>query len=198
MKKLFISQPMKGKTDEEILRVREKAIKSAENTLEEPVEVIDSFFQNASADDRPLWFLGKSLELLATADVAYFAKGWEEARGCRIENTCAIEYGIDVIEDYTEYEGEVFVSFGVALEALKSGCRMSRKGWNGKGLSVVYQKGYPQGIPCNKQTAEAWGMNEGDLFKCEPYLQISTIDGSHAMWVPSVRDCLAEDWFVVI
>lgn len=93
MKKLFISQPMRGKTDEEIL---------AERNLGEPVEVIDSFFQNAPADARPLWFLGKSLELLSTADIAYFAKGWEDARGCRIENQCAIEYGIEVIEDYTE------------------------------------------------------------------------------------------------
>lgn len=102
MKKLFISQPMRGKTDEEILAERKKAIESAERNLGEPVEVIDSFFQNAPADARPLWFLGKSLELLSTADVAYFAKGWEDARGCRIENQCAIEYGIEVIEDYTE------------------------------------------------------------------------------------------------
>lgn len=79
-----------------------KAIESAERNLGEPVEVIDSFFQNAPADARPLWFLGKSLELLSTADIAYFAKGWEDARGCRIENQCAIEYGIEVIEDYTE------------------------------------------------------------------------------------------------
>ena len=100
MKKLFISQPMRGKTDEEILAVRERAIASAKDHLGEEVEVIDSFFQNAPADARPLWFLGKSLELLSGADVAYFAKGWEEARGCRIENQCAIEYGIDVIEDY--------------------------------------------------------------------------------------------------
>lgn len=102
MKKLFISQPMRGKTDEEILSERKKAIESAERNLGEPVEVIDSFFQNAPADARPLWFLGKSLELLSTADIAYFAKGWEDARGCRIENQCAIEYGIEVIEDYTE------------------------------------------------------------------------------------------------
>ena len=102
MKKLFISQPMNGKTDEEILATREMAIKSAEEMLGEPVEVIDSFFQSAPADARPLWFLGKSLELLSTADVAYFAHGWEGARGCRIENTCAAEYGIDVIEDYTK------------------------------------------------------------------------------------------------
>ena len=100
MKKLFISQPMKGKTDEEILKEREKAIESAKRHCGEDVEVIDSFFQSAPADARPLWFLGKSLELLSIADIAYFAKGWEEARGCKIENLCAIEYGIDVIEDY--------------------------------------------------------------------------------------------------
>ena len=102
MKKLFISQPMKGKSDEEILRERKRAIQCAERQLNEPVEVIDSFFQSAPVDAKPLWFLGKSLELLSTADIAYFAKGWEDARGCRIENQCAIEYGIEVIEDYTE------------------------------------------------------------------------------------------------
>ena len=101
MKKLFISQPMKGKTDEEILAERRKAIRSAERQLGEAIEVIDSFFQSAPADAKPLWFLGKSLELLAGADIAYFAKGWQEARGCKIENICAIEYGIAVMEDYT-------------------------------------------------------------------------------------------------
>lgn len=101
MKKLFISQPMNGKTNEEILAVRNKAIESAERELGEKVEVIDSFFRDAPTEAKPLWFLGKSLELLSTADVAFFAKGWEDARGCRIENACAIEYGIGVvIEDY--------------------------------------------------------------------------------------------------
>lgn len=103
MKKLFISQPTNGKTNDEILSVREKAIKSAERELGEPVEVIDSFFKDAPHEARPLWFLGKSLELLSTADVVYFAKGWENARGCRIENQCAIEYGIElIIEDYSK------------------------------------------------------------------------------------------------
>lgn len=91
---------MKDKTDAEILAVREQAIQSAKNLLGEDVEVIDSFFQDAPHDAKPLWFLAKSLELLATADVVYFAKNWEKYRGCRIENTCAIEYGITVIEDY--------------------------------------------------------------------------------------------------
>ena len=103
MKRLFISQPMKGKSDADILATRERAIESAKRAVGEDVEIIDSFFQNAPADARPLWFLGKSLELLSTADVAYFAKGWEAARGCKIENTFAIEYGIEIIiEDYKE------------------------------------------------------------------------------------------------
>jgi len=86
------------------------------------------------------------------------------------------------------------VSFGKAIELLKDGKKVCRDGWNGRGMFVVYQKGYPDGIPCNKQTAEAWGLNEGDLFKCEPYLQIRMVNGSHAMWVPSINDCLSEDW----
>ena len=97
MKKLFISRPMKDKTNEEIKAEREKIIKEVTDKFGE-VEVIDSFFENAPHDARPLWFLGKSLELLSTADVAYFAKDWEKYRGCKIEHTCAVEYGIDVME----------------------------------------------------------------------------------------------------
>lgn len=86
------------------------------------------------------------------------------------------------------------MNFGQALEHLKAGRKLQREGWNGKDMFVVYQKGYPQGIKCNKQTAEAWGLQEGDLFKVDPYLQIRKADGSHAMWVPSIGDVLAEDW----
>lgn len=97
MKKLFISQPMGGKTDEEILAVRKQAIEKASELVGESVEVIDSFFQSAPVGAKPLWFLGKSLELLADADVAYFAPGWDDARGCIIEHDCAIAYGIKSI-----------------------------------------------------------------------------------------------------
>lgn len=98
MKKLFISQPMRGKSDEDILAERNKAIKTAEKLIGESVEVIDSFFESAPVDAKPLWYLGESLKLLAEADVAYFAEGWQDARGCKIEHTCAVEYGIDRIE----------------------------------------------------------------------------------------------------
>lgn len=101
MKKLFISQPMKDKTNDEIKFERNKIIQRVKEVYsDEDIEVIDSFFENAPHDAKPLWFLGKSLELLSTADIAYFANGWENYRGCKIENQCAIAYGIDVIEDY--------------------------------------------------------------------------------------------------
>lgn len=98
MKKLFISQPMKGKTNEEIKKEREEAIRCAKEMMGDEVEVIDSFFENAPAEAKPLWYLGESLKLLSAADVAYFATGWKNARGCKIEHTCAQQYGINIIE----------------------------------------------------------------------------------------------------
>ena len=89
------------------------------------------------------------------------------------------------------------MDFSDALRAVKDGRKISRIGWNGSNMFVVYQKGYPAGIPCNKQTAEAWGMAEGDLFICNPYLQIKKADGSHSMWVPSIDDVLSDDWVLV-
>lgn len=97
MKRLFISQPMRDKSNAEILAERNKAIEVASKQLNEEVEVIDSFFKDSPVLTNPLLCLAKSLELLATADIAYFADGWEQARGCRIERLCAEEYNIPVI-----------------------------------------------------------------------------------------------------
>lgn len=65
MKKLFINQPMKGKTNGEIEAERAKAVKEAKAVLNDDVEVIDSSFKDAPADARSMWFLGKSIELLS-------------------------------------------------------------------------------------------------------------------------------------
>lgn len=95
MIKVFISQPMKDKTNEQILEERERAIQHVKRMYGDDVEIIDSFFKDAPHDAKPLWFLAKSLELLSTADYAFFVKGWNDYRGCKIEFTCAKEYGID-------------------------------------------------------------------------------------------------------
>lgn len=103
----------------------------------------------------------------------------------------------EVVDSDYEVSPVTTVRFGEAIRLMKLGKHLARKGWNGKGMFVVYQKAYPDGIPCNKQTAEAWGIQEGDLFKCNPYFQIKNVNGTHSMWVPSINDCLAEDWYVV-
>lgn len=97
MKKLFISQPMRGKSDEEILKEREAAICKAKEILNDDVEVLETFFDDFNEDAKPLNYLARSIEFLAKADVAFFVNGWQNYRGCRIEHTCAVEYNIDII-----------------------------------------------------------------------------------------------------
>ena len=102
MKKLFISQPMRGLTNEEILKAREEIRIRAEKTIGEPVELIDSFIEDYPGEINksiPVWYLGKSIQLLAQADIVYFGGDWENARGCKIEHEIAKEYGINIIED---------------------------------------------------------------------------------------------------
>ena len=98
MTKVFISQPTKDKTNQEIEQERKEIIEKVRKHFRKiKIEVIDSFFKDAPHDAKPLWFLGKSLELLSNADVIVLGKGWGCSRGCRIEHECAIQYGISVI-----------------------------------------------------------------------------------------------------
>jgi hypothetical protein len=89
------------------------------------------------------------------------------------------------------------MTFGLAIEALKKGHKIARSGWNGKDMYVVYQKGYPDGIAVNKNTAEAYGVPEGTIMKFRPYMQLKTAQNDCAMWAPSGSDALAEDWMIV-
>ena len=102
MKKIFISQPMMGLTDEEILNKRQEIRKNAEKVIKEPVELIDSFIEDYPGEINkhiPVFYLGKSIQFLSQADVAYFGGDWRNARGCKIENEIAKQYGIEIIEE---------------------------------------------------------------------------------------------------
>ena len=91
MKKLFISQPMKGKTNEQIREERAEIVKRLQ---EEENEVIDTVFENAPADeDIAIYMLSQSIRYIGKVDAVYFMKGWEKARGCKIEHQVAVEYG---------------------------------------------------------------------------------------------------------
>lgn len=102
--KIFISQPMKDKTNQEIEKRREEIKNECRRLFgSEQVEFVDSFFKDAPHDARPLWFLGKSIELLSTADYAIFDLDWKESRGCRIEHECALQYGLGVFYSRGHY-----------------------------------------------------------------------------------------------
>lgn len=102
MKKIFISQPMRGLTDEEILKAREEILIKAEKKMGKPVELIDSFIEDYPGEINkhiPVFYLGKSIQFLSQADVAYFGGDWRNARGCKIEHEVAKQYGIEIIEE---------------------------------------------------------------------------------------------------
>jgi hypothetical protein len=86
------------------------------------------------------------------------------------------------------------VDFSGALRLLKEGYRLQRRGWNGGDQWVVLQRGYPDGIAINKNTAEATGIPEGTVKVFRPYLMLHTADGSFVPWAPTVSDVLAGDW----
>lgn len=102
MKKMFISQPMRGLTDKEILKAREEIRVRAEQAIGEKVELIDSFIEEYPGEINksiPVWYLGKSIQFLSQADIAYFGGDWKNARGCKIEYEIADKYGIKIIEE---------------------------------------------------------------------------------------------------
>ena len=96
MKRVFISQPMSGKTDVEILTTRAEAAQKAQEYLGEPIEILDSF--RAKQLVQSLQVIGQSITMMSQADLAVFIKGWEKDKGCKIEHLCATEYGINTLE----------------------------------------------------------------------------------------------------
>jgi Asp-tRNA(Asn)/Glu-tRNA(Gln) amidotransferase A subunit family amidase len=92
--KVIISQPMKGKSEEQIRDEREETVKLL---AAEGYEVVDTVFPDFTDQGNiPLKYLAKSLEAIADVDLVFFMPGWENARGCWIERQCCLDYGIPV------------------------------------------------------------------------------------------------------
>lgn len=128
--KCFISQPMRGLTDAEIMKVRSKA----ETYLNrEGYEVVNSFVKNGSeveycvnrnmtsygVKNRPMYYMSRAIAIMSQCDTIYFVKGWEQARGCRIEFEIAKSYGMHVIFEEPFKITEQVLEFGDA-NTLKS------------------------------------------------------------------------------
>ena len=104
MKKAMLSQPMAGKTNAEIVSARDRAIRVLREKGYEIVNTLftDEWYSKEKMEERgvvqiPLCFLAKSLENMSLCNAAYFCKGWENARGCRIEHEAAKAYGLEII-----------------------------------------------------------------------------------------------------
>lgn len=104
LKKAMLSQPMAGKSNEEIIATREKAIKVLKEKGFEIVNTLftDEWYSKDQMVERgviqiPLCFLAKSLENMSLCHAVYFCKGWENARGCKIEHEAAKAYGLEII-----------------------------------------------------------------------------------------------------
>lgn len=109
-KNIFISQPMTGKSEEEILATRQKAIDEIHQLASKDgveINIIASYIDDATrkrfeervSDDInwDIYWLSKSLERLAMADTIWLCEGWEYSKGCNIELECAISYGLDIV-----------------------------------------------------------------------------------------------------
>ena len=104
MLKAMLSQPMADKTHEEIVETRERAIHALQERGYEIVNTLftDEWYGKEAMEARgvvqiPLCFLAKSLENMSLCHAAYFCKGWEHVRGCRIEHEAAKAYGLKII-----------------------------------------------------------------------------------------------------
>lgn len=98
----MISQPMAGKTEEEIKVTRDKAIKKLNELGYELVNTLftDEWVAKEKTNDAanvPLWFLAKSLQKMSECDAVYFCRGWENTRGCKVEHEAADLYGLKLI-----------------------------------------------------------------------------------------------------
>ena len=76
------------------------------------------------------------------------------------------------------------LTFGLALEAVKKGCKIARVGWNGKGQYVTL-------IPAGNAMFQGHDMQ--DCFGLK-----NSQGNMQPGWVPSIGDCLAEDWYIAI
>lgn len=92
---VFVSQPMYGKTDDEIKAVRREIGRKVSEQFAGSVCLLESFFDEY--EGTALSYLAKSIEFLSKADVAVFAEGWEKARGCVIQRMCCKKYGIPIL-----------------------------------------------------------------------------------------------------
>lgn len=121
MKKLFVSVPMRGRTEKEIKASIQKMKKIAEIYEGYELEIIDSYIEDNPPKDRKeaVWYLGESIKKLAQADVFIGISDAWDWNGCQIEFDVASRYGIKM---YTIPAIYVIDNYNALLKKLHSVC----------------------------------------------------------------------------
>lgn len=194
----MLSQPMAGKTEEEITETRDRAVKWL---TERGFQVLntrftDDWYNPEAMAERgvkniPLEFMATSLSHMSHCDAVYFCKGWEDARGCRIEHAAAEAYGVQILYELSDKAAIRTHTFEEALAAIKAGRAARRLGWNGQTQCVTLA------------TSVCYREKDTDLIKAEneatggKALVFHGTQGDQVGWLASQADMLAEDWIII-
>ena len=121
MKRLFVSVPMKGRTEVEIKASIQKMKKIAEIYEGDELELINSYIEEEEPENcnRGIWYLAKSIEKLARSDVFIGINEIYDWRGCEVEDRTAFMYGI---KRYTIPARYVIDNYDALLNKLRPLC----------------------------------------------------------------------------
>jgi len=87
------------------------------------------------------------------------------------------------------------MNFGLAVEAMKKGCKVARTGWNGKNMYVFLVSG--SNFKVNRAPLNTM-FPEGTEINYKPHMDMCHADGSIGVWNAVTNDQLADDWYIVV
>lgn len=185
--KIYLSGPISG--DPEFREKFELAAQYVKSTGNEPVNPAEIEVE----PERAAFALLVGLTKLYECDGMWLLPGWQDSRGARIERLFAEYMGIYISELPPEgqglpIEGNIPRGFGKALEWLRDGFKVTRRGWNGKGQFVMLC------VPEERY----YTLSDGETYGRREYLYIKAADDTLVPWVASQTDLLAEDWEIVL
>lgn len=109
--KIFVSQPMNGRSREEVLRERGLYLEAFkkwmyDNIIKDEItrractfDIIENYDKPYAPENAPrLWYLADSLKLMSEADYVIFVPGWRKAKGCKVEMMCCKLYDIRYVK----------------------------------------------------------------------------------------------------
>ena len=109
------------------------------------------------------------------------------------------EYGIDPAVKFSVDYKEAGMSFGGAIQCLKRGQKVARKGWNGKGMWLWLKPGtMVKSEWCHDEALKAIADNNGGEIEALGTVCMKTADNKILSgWLASQTDVLSTDWVVV-